>query len=227
MNFLEMQFEILGRGHEDATKGGVLQDRVKNWLNLARHKLVGWGPWWFLMKTATVDIAEGVREYTLAPDLQHLQDREVWLGDRMARLYPLLDQDVALCATTAGIPRWFRTAGTQELQLFPRPHGPAVATYEYIFYEYAYRFTADLSADGALSGLPLDVEPILLDLAEVYIQAYSKRVDLAQLAWTQAMSAIQKLWQENSEILRIAPRDIPPALRQETFQQMMTEVNRS
>jgi len=230
MNFLAMQFQLLGRAHEDSTNAGVLRDRAKEFLNLARHKLVGWGPWHFLMKTGTVPILVDTREVELAEDLQHLNDREVWLGLRAKRLYPLLDQDFELACpdlTLQDVPKWFRTAGTQKLQLYPKPSATAVTTYALLTYEYAYRFTTDLALDADLSGLPLDVEPVMLDLAEVYIQAYSKRLDLAQLAWSQAVAGLQKLWQENSEILRLEPRDIPPALKQLTFQQVMSEVNRT
>jgi hypothetical protein len=231
MNFGELYAELNRRVHGDVTNAAHLAN-LKQWINLARNQFCGFGPWHFLAETATpVALVTDQQEYSLATDTQHVNEKEIYLTTSMTRLYFLDDDELhfrvtdrTLTTTTSVgiIPKYFSLHGYQKLQLYPIPSAAAVAAETSFTYERFTQFTTDLSADGDLSGLPSYVEPAIIDLAEVHAQHYTRQHNLAQMAFGRFISAVQKLWQENSDILRLSPRDIPTPLKVEAYEQMTT-----
>jgi len=229
MNLLEARQSLIALIGE--TQGDPsLEIKLNYWINRARHQFVAYGPWHFLMKAGAVDLVDGQMEYDLAGDCVHINDREVWWGAREVRLDFLTDQDFGLCVSnpraTGDILQWFRLTGTRKLQLYPSPTAAACAAYPTVRYEYAYRFTTTLVADTDDLGLVGEGEAAMLDLAEMRAQLYAGNVNLAMFAYNSARELMQQMWVQNSEILRLAPRDIPPAQKTGFFQQA-TEVNKS
>jgi len=229
MNLLQARQQIMALvGETQGDPALVLKYNLL--INRARHQFVGFGPWHFLMKTGTLNLDAEVQDYALAADCVHVNDREVWWGERKVRLDPLSDQDFAWCVPDPSASgdelKWFRLASTRRLQFYPIPSATAVALYGTVLYEYAYQFTTELIADTDALGLVGAAEAALLDLAECQAQLYAGKPDLGMIAYNRARDAINQMWQQNSEILRLTPREIPPAQKTGFFQQA-TGVDRS
>jgi hypothetical protein len=134
--------------------------------------------------------------------------------------YVLPDPDVS------GVSSMYRTIGYQKIQIYPAPDASTVSANTSVTYEYYSRLTTALSGDSDTSGLPEMVEPVVLDLAESYGQSYAKDQSESQRAFQRFIQAVQKLWIDNSEMLRIQARDIPAALNIGQFEQV-TKTDRS
>lgn len=206
-----------------------LNVKLNDMINDARNQFIGYGPWHFLAKTAVIPIVATTQEYTLAADMSHLNEQEVRRTNTFKRMFFLDDNKFEFLVSTpaaTGLPLHFRTVGYQKIQFYPIPDANAVTVEASFTYEYYQRLTTALSGDSDVSGLPEYVEPCVLDLAEVYAQDWAGRMDKSQAAFQRFLAAIQKLWQDNSDLLRVQGRDIPPALRIGSYEQV-TKVDRS
>lgn len=222
-NFKQMQDIVIGRIEGQHGDPAMVQ-LVKDWINLSRDQFVGYGPWHFLMKTDAKALVAAQQEYSTATDVKHINHQEVRLFITKTRLYYLNDDDFLLVVTdpvATGTPAYFRTVGFQKIQLYPIPDAAAVTAHANLLYEYANTLPTALSADSDATGLPEYVDPCILDLAESYAQQWKRSPNEAQMAFGRFIAAVQKLGQENSDILGLSPRDIPPDLT------ALSQVNRS
>jgi hypothetical protein len=229
VNFIDMQDHILGLIHEDHSPSSAARIRAKVWLNVARDYFISLGPWHFLATTGSFSLSASTVNYFLREDFRHLNDREVRLGTSKTRLHYLDDSRFALLVTdptAEGAPQYFRLVGFQQMQLYPVPDASTASGEGTVTYEYYRAPTYPMAGDSDDTGLPAWVDPLILQLAECYAQRYVGNHSAGQAAMQEFMAGAGKLQQENSDILRIQPRDIAPALRITEYEQA-TRVDRS
>jgi hypothetical protein len=223
MNFVQCQDEIIGRIHGEHKPNAPLRLRVKTWLNLARHQLVGLTHWKFLAVNATITLVGGTGEYSLgASDFVAINDQEVRLSGK--KLFLIQEKDFSLLypdSTVQGTPTGFTLNGYQKIQFWLIPSVGGTVNYEY-----HRRFTNDISADTDPHGLPEEFQSQMLDWAEAYAQAFAKRPDLAGVALNRMITSLQSALQINHEVVGMGVREIPPAQITAMFDQL-TRVDRS
>lgn len=230
LTFKQMQNEILGRIHGSHLSAGVDRIRVKQWLNVARDRFVGYGPWHFLAATATANLVQDQREYSLDGAVQQVNEKQVILTTTRKELEFLDDEKFRWVVTdptaTGDAPDYFTLVGYQKIQLFPIPNATAVSAETSITYEYYKRLTTAMSADGDYTTLPEYVDPMVLDLAESLAQEFAQNRGAAGEAYNRFRDALVPLWMNNSDILRLSPRDFPTPLKVESYEQA-TRADRS
>lgn len=232
LTYKQMQDEILSRIHEQHSSNSAIRKRVKQWINIARYQLVAMGPWHFLTADNSFGLVNNQGTYDLDADVQYLNDQEVRLDTTKTRLYYLNDEDFLFAVENplaTGTPVYFRTTGLGELmrlKLYPVPNSAAVTAETSVAYEYSQRLILDLTADGDDSEIPEYAEPVMLDLAEVHAKAWMGDGNGSVAAYQRAATCLEKLWAENSDIMRLRWRSFPPALKIQPHEQM-TQSDRS
>jgi len=107
--------------------------------------------------------------------------------------------------------------GTERYKYSPPPTSAVVTAEVSISYEYSRTFAIDMVANTDLHIMPVQIEPILLDLAEALAWAYLRQPQMSQLAWTRALTTIQ-LYVPDSEFfarvaLNLEPTDLNEKIR--------------
>jgi len=204
MDFQALQIELNARLHGNISNAAFLV-QLKTWLNLARKYIVALNPDWDFLQTTTVEalIANQIN-YVLNTDIVKInQDEIILTASRKVLELPDVqkagDPDI-----TPGTPTHYRLAGYQQIQLLPPPNAAAVTAEVSITYEYSKTFPTDLVANADTHGLPVHLEPALLDIAEVMGWLYLRQAQASQSAWGRALSTLQALAPETELFSRFA-----------------------